>query len=155
MADSKSPHRFLWHPITGYALAVIVAVIWFLQPEQPKGTRTIREAIPYPAAIIDVQVPQPNQDTAIFWSPTTEVYLMMRGKVSPQGEGHHYSIELTYGPTDSSLIFLHDNWNYDSLGNVVFATLAPVGDFKLKVYDYVEADTTTRVHPFAIRYEAP
>ena len=139
--------------MTGYLVAAIIALAWLFQPTKPPNVRVVRETVPYPAAIIDVELPRSAGDSAIYWSPSQDIYLMLRGMVAPQGQGHEYSIELTYGPNDSSIILLHNNRDFDSLGNVVFATQTSVGDFKLKIYDILKSDTTTRVYPFVIRFE--
>jgi hypothetical protein len=153
MASSNPLARVFWNPVIGYLVAAIIALFWLFQPSKLPIVRTVKENIPYPAAIIDVELPRPAGDSAIYWSPSQDIYLMLRGMVAPQGGGHEYSIELTYGPKDSSIILLHNNRDFDSIGNVVFATQTSVGDFKLKIYDMLGTDTTARVYPFVIRFE--
>ena len=153
MASTNPLARILWNPVTGYLVAAIIALVWLFQPAKPPNVRVVKETVPYPAAIIDVELPRQVGDSAVYWSPSQDIYLMLRGMVAPQGGGHEYSIELTYGPNDSSIILLHNNRDFDSLGNVVFATQTSVGDFKLKIYDMLGTDTTTRVYPFVIRFE--
>jgi hypothetical protein len=152
--SSPSPlARIFWNPVTAYMVAAVIALAWLFQPVKPPDVRTITDVVPYPAAIIDVALPRPTGDSAIFFSPTQDIYLMRRGRVAPAGGGHTYDIELTCGPNDSSIIQLYDLRDYDSVGNAGFTTQTSVGDFTFKVYDILEADTTVRTYPFSIRFE--
>ena len=153
MSSPNPLSRIFWNPVTAYMIAAMIALAWLFQPAKPPDVRTVRDVVPYPAAIIDVELPRPSGDSAVYFSPTQDIYLMLRGMVAPQGGGHTYNIELTYGPNDSAIIQLYDLRDYDSLGNAGFSTQTSVGDFRFNVYDILKSDTTVRTYPFSIRFE--
>lgn len=155
MADSTNPLRILWHPAVAWLIAAgaVAALVFWPKPEP--DVRTIREAVPYPAAIIASDLPEDFQkeNPLVYSSPTDQIYLLMRALVRPQ-VNHTYDLRLTRGANDSTVIELFGYDAYDSSGYALFSTQTDTGQFTFSIYDIAGTDTAVTSYPFQIKLEA-
>ena len=136
--------RRIWRPLTAFAAAaMIVFVAVTLVRHEPSGPTAEVEGL-FPAMTRSLS------ERTVFETETEEFTFKGRVYVDPE-ESHTYSIHVVNRATDSLIYSVDQVTDFDNLGFARFELALRPGQYKLILYDIIEADSLQIVQPFDIQ----
>ena len=136
--------RRVWRPLTAFAAAAIVVfvAVTLVRHEPSKPTAEVEGLFPAMTRSLG--------ERTVFEAETEEFTFKGRVYVDPE-ESHTYSIHVVDRATDSLIFGVDQATDFDKLGFARFELALRPGQYKLILYDIIEADSLEIVQPFDIQ----